>query len=324
MTTPAPPKTPSIAALRAFEAAARHRSFTRAADELHITQSAVSHQIKHLEEVWRLTLFRRQPRHLELTAAGEILLPVIRDFFHRLNGTLNLLHANHSRDALHMRLPPSIATKWLVPRLPRFRALHPDISLWLTTWHHQHHHPDALANGEIDMAFQVGTPKDPELNAWFLMHEYIYPVATPDLLSRLGMPESPRELIRFPLLLRVGDEVAAQWEDWFQAAGLSTEEFAPALLDGPRYTESVTLLQAALESQGIALVRSAAAWDDLQSGRLVRLFQVTCQFRHADYLICRRDRADHPPLRALRHWLVDEAARSQAAFERFECQSAGI
>src|SRR5690606_27562421 len=105
---------PSIAALRAFEAAARHHSFTRAANELNITQSAVSHQIKYLEDVWRLTLFRRLPRRLELTPAGETLLPIVRDFFHRLDGALDLLHSNHTRGTLRMRLPPSIAAKWLV------------------------------------------------------------------------------------------------------------------------------------------------------------------------------------------------------------------
>ena len=147
------PHLPPIAALRALAAAAKHLSFTKAAEELNITQSAVSHQIRHIEELWDLKLFERRPRQLELTPAGETLAGIVNDFIDKLSDALDALKAEEGHTALRVEMLPSLAVKWLVPRLQYFREEHPEVDVWLST---RHDGRPGLEKGDFDAVITLG------------------------------------------------------------------------------------------------------------------------------------------------------------------------
>jgi LysR family glycine cleavage system transcriptional activator len=311
---------PPITALRALDAAARHLSFTKAAAELHVTQSAVSHQIKYLEELWDQKLFVRLTRRLELTSAGQALAPVLRDFLTRLEDTLGMLKDPKGRTRLRVWVFPSVALKWLVPRLHGFRQLRPDIDIWIAT---RMSKEVGFRTGQLDAAFHLDEGSYPDFGSWQLMREYVYPVAHPRVLAQFGRPRTPADLCRFPLLLRTGDDGAAHWEFWFDRAGVPAHVYSPSLRAGTRFSDSATTLEAALEGQGVALARSATVWQELTSGRLIRLFHITCPFHRAIHFICPRDRAGWPAVNAFREWLVAEARKSQREFDAAEMRNHG-
>lgn len=299
---------PPIAAMRALEAAARHLSFTRAADELHITQSAVSHQIRHLEEFWGFPLFKRQNRGLTLTDQGEALAAVIRSFLEQMEQTLGRLAKAEVRGPLRVSLLQSFAVKWLVPRLPDFQAVHPEIDVWIST----NDDPIDFGEGEADLAIRLGGGNYPALFSELLLTETVFPVCSPRLVERLGMPESPGDLLRFPLMLRNNEERTATWQEWFLRAGVDK----PRLADGPRFPDTNMALQAALADQGVALVRSAHVGDDLESGRLIRLFDVDYPSTSAYYVVCPNGRENQPKIKAFREWLQAEAALAREIYTR--------
>lgn len=311
---------PPISALRALEAAARHLSFTKAADELNVTQSAVSHQIKHLEELWDLKLFQRLTRRLELTTSGKALAPVIQDFFHKLEGTLDELKSDDGHSILRIQMMPSVAAKWVVPRLQGFRDRHPDIDVWISTLDPTE---GRFEFRQLDAALHLGTGEYPNLTSWPAMREYVFPVARPRFLEERGIPQSPADLCQYPLLLRTGSIGAPQWEYWFDQVGVDRSIYEPALHEGTRFPDSNMALQAAFDGQGIALARSAPVWDDVQSGRLVRLFNVSCPFPLGIYFVCPTERAETPVVIAFREWLMEEAAISQAEFDAAETTPVG-
>lgn len=294
---------PPIAAMRALEAAARHLSFTRAADELHITQSAVSHQIRHLEEFWGFQLFKRQNRGLTLTDQGEALADVIRSFLEQMEQTLGRLTETEVRGPLKVSLLQSFAVKWLVPRLPGFQAAQPDIDVWIST----NDDPIDFAEGEADLAIRLGGGNYPALFSELLLTEKVFPVCSPRLLERLGRPEKPSDLLRYPLMLRNNEERTATWQEWFLRAGVDH----PQLADGPRFPDTNMALQAALADQGVALVRSAHVGDDLEAGRLVRLFDVDYPSASAYYIVCPSGRENQPKIKAFREWLQAQAAAAR-------------
>ena len=299
---------PPLAALRALEAAARHRSFTRAAAELNVTQSAVSHQIRHLEQLWQMELFHRAARPLAPTAAGEALAPVARDFFERLAGTLASLRDADRRGALRISTLESFALRWLVPRLSGFRAAQPAIDVWIST-------KDELvdfAAEEVDLAIRLGGGVYPGLDSRPLLREYVFPVCSRRLIERLGRPQAPAELARFPLLLRHYEEQSPRWIDWLAAAGVPDIP----LEHGPRFPNSNMALQAAIAGQGVALVRSAHVDGELAASGLVRLFDVFCPSPVAYHLVYPPGSEGRPKIAAFRDWIVAEARRSQERYDR--------
>ncbi len=308
---------PPIAQLRALDAAARHLSFTKAAEELNISQSAVSHQIKHLEQLWDLKLFVRLTRKLELTEEGRTLAPIAKSFFQNLTTALDDLKQSQGHSVLRVQMLPSVAVKWLVPRLQGFRDLHPDIDVWIST---REDEDIGFRSGHLDAAIHLGDASSDDLLSWKLMQEYEFPVARPRFLEENGVPRSPADLCRFPLLLRTGIIGAPQWSNWFEAAGVSEDIYGPAIRDGTRFPDSNMTLQAAFEGQGIALARSAPVWDDLESGRLVRLFDVHRIFSTPICLVCPKAKAEHPAFIAFREWLLAVSRISQAQFDAAEPQ----
>lgn len=291
------PGLPPLNALRAFEAAARHLSFTRAAAELYVTQAAVSHQIKALEEYLGLKLFRRRNRALTLTEDGQAYLPAVRRAFDTLRqATDRLLHTDAS-GALTVSVLPSFAARWLVPRLGRFLRIHPEIDVRLA--------PGIelvdFARGDADAAIRYGSGHYPGLRADRLLTEDIFPVCSPDLLQRGHALEKPGDLCHHTLLHADDD---ADWRTWLLAAGVDNVD--PTR--GPIYTDSGMVIQAAIAGQGVAVARSVLAADDLAAGRLVRPFELSLPSEYAYYFVCPEAEADRHKVAVFRDWLVAEAA----------------
>jgi len=305
---------PPIAALRALACAARHLSFTKAAEELNVTQSAVSHQIRHIEELWDIQLFERRPRQLLLTPAGERLAGIVNDFIDALGSALEDLKAEEGHTALRVEMLPSLAVKWLVPRLQGFRNKHPEVDVWLST--RQDIRPSL--GSTLDAVITLGDGQYPGLASWELMRDYVIPVARPRLLEEYGMPKTPADLCNMPLLLRHSGVLSPGWEYWFDHAGVPAEVYQPALREGTRFPDTNMAIQAAFEGQGVALARSAHIWEDLETGRLVRLFDIHCPSDVSVYFVCRADQVERPALIAFRDWLLSEARESQAAFDAAE------
>ena len=297
---------PPTAALRAFEAAARHLSYTRAADELHITQSAVSHQIRHIEELWDLKLFVRQGRSLILTEAGQALAPIVRDFINRLTSKLRELKLGTDRTSLRVSLLQSFAFKWLVPRLGQFP--HPNINVWISTTE------DLLDFNlsEVDVGIRLGRGGWAGLYEKLILREYVFPVCSPRFLERAQPPETPQDLLQYPLLYRHSTDICPRWRDWFKDACVEIK----SLPKGSEFPDTSMAVQAAIDDFGIALARSAHVQDDLASGRLVKLFDVLSLSSVAYYFVCVKGREGEANIKAFYDWICVEAGLSQKEFDR--------
>ncbi|MGE0718865.1 MAG: transcriptional regulator GcvA [Alphaproteobacteria bacterium] len=287
---------PPLNALRAFEAAARHLSFTRAADELAVTQAAISHQIKSLEDWLGVLLFRRLPRRLELTEGGRDLLASIREAFDRIEAAVGRARRNDQTGPLTVSVVPSFAAKWLVPRLGRFQAEHPDIDVRLAA----DIRPSRFDDG-VDLAIRAGRGHWPGLQVERLLSEELFPVCSPRLLAGAVALCRPEDLARHTLL---HDDFEHDWRMWLLAAGVSGVDWRR----GPRFSDSSMVIQAAVEGQGVALARSALAAEDLKAGRLVRPFTIDMASDLAYYVVAPPGHADRPKVRAFRDWLKREAA----------------
>ncbi len=287
---------PTLNALRAFEAAGRHLSFTRAAEELHVTQAAISHQIKSLEEQLGIRMFRRGPRGLLLTDAGQSYLPEVREAFQRLNAATDRLLEDDARGAITVSVLPSFAARWLVPRLTRFREAHPDIEVRVSA-------DDRLADfdrDDVDVAIRYGRGDYPGLQADRFLTEELFPVCSPELLTRTAL-ERPEDLCSHTLL---HDDMRMDWSMWLLAAGV--EGVDPRR--GPSFNDSSMVLQAAVDGQGVALGRSALALDDLAAGRLVRPFEFSLPAEYAYYILCPERTANRPNIKTFREWLLAQSA----------------
>ena len=291
---------PPLNAIRAFEAAARHLSFTRAADELAVTQAAISHQVKALEEWLGVKLFRRLNRALLLTDAGQAYLPPPREAFDQLAGATGRLRADDSRGVLTITTLPSIAARWLVPRLGRFREAHPDIDLRIDASQHL----TDFAREDVDVALRYGGGAWDGMRAERLMTEDFVPVCSPRLLEGAHPLRSPEDLRHHTLL---HDDNRNDWTMWFLAAGIEDGDSTR----GPAFSDSSLVLQAAAEGQGVALGRSALAATDLAAGRLVKPFDISLPASWAYYVVYPEATAERPKIMAFRDWLMAEAGRDE-------------
>src|SRR5437763_3157389 len=296
---------PPLNALRSFDAASRHQSFTRAAEELCVTQGAVSHQVKALEVELGLQLFKRERNGLIITDAGRDYLAVVRDVFERLEvGTDRLLQRQRS-GTITLSTSPDFAAKWLVSRLGRFAQAHPEIELKVSA---TMHHVD-FAREDVDLAIRHGAGDWAGLDAVNLCSEELFPVCSPALLhSRRGI-HSPEDVLQFPLL-HLNDR--RDWSRWLEAAGASGE----GLLHGPILNHASMLIDAAIDGQGIALARTALAAADLINGRLVRPFEITLPLKNTYWIVCPMATSALPKIIAFRDWLLAEAAADAQQLDR--------
>lgn len=291
-----PRRLPSLNALKAFEAAARHGSFTRAAEELCVTQGAVSHQVKALEGELGLMLFRRERQRLAITEAGRTYLETVRDAFDRLAAGTERLLQRQGAGSLTVSTSPNFAAKWLVHRLARFADAHPGIELRIGA---TVQHVD-FARDDVDLAIRHGDGVWPGLHVTRLCVERLFPVCSPALLrGRRGL-RSPADLARHTLL-HLNDR--QDWAKWIEAAGVTGVDRTR----GPVFDQANLAIDAAIGGQGVALARTALVAWDLLSGRLMRPFGPALAVSYAYWIVCPKATATQPKIAAFRDWLLAEA-----------------
>ncbi len=294
-----PRRLPPLNALRAFEAAARHLSFSRAAQELHVTHSAVSHQVKALEEFLGVKLFRRLTRAVRLTDAGQTYLPVLRDALDRIADVTERLRADVAAGPLTVSVTPAFAIRWLVPRLGRFYQAHPDIDVRVS--------PSValvdFARDDVDVAVRYGPGNWPGVRAEHLLKLDRFPVCSSKFVDGPHGLRTPRDLGRHTLL---HDELRDDWRGWLLAAGVEGID----LTRGPTFSETSLLLQAAVAGLGIAIADSALVADDLASGRLVKPFDIALPAEFGYFVVCPEAAFERPKIAAFREWLIAEAERA--------------
>lgn len=288
---------PSLNALKAFEAAARHKNFTVAANELCVTQGAVSHQVKALEAELGLKLFIREHQQLVLTEAGRFYLETARDALDRLAAGTERLLQRHTSGALTVSTSPNFAAKWLVHRLGRFAETHAGIELRVSA---ALQHVD-FVHDDVDLAIRHGDGHWPGLDVMPLCVEHLFPVCSPSLLRGRNALRRPENL-RHHSLLHIDDTSA--WTRWLEAAGLENTRLA----NGPVFNQASMAIDAAVDAQGVALGRTALVARDLVAGRLVCPFGPALSVPYAYWLVCPKANADLPKIAIFRKWLMAEAA----------------
>ena len=289
---------PSLNALRAFEAAARHESFTRAAEELCVTQGAVSHQVKALEAELGLKLFNRERQRLAITEAGREYLNVVRDAFDRIALGTAWLTQQQKSGVLTVSTSPDFAAKWLVHRLGRFSEMNPEIDLRVSA---AMHHVD-FAREDVDMAVRHGTGNASwsGLDGVRLTTETLFPVMSPRLLSQGKKRLTPAAVLKMPLLHLDDRNV---WERWLGEAKVTLSK----PLQGLVMNRASMVIDAAVNGQGVALSRSTLAAWDLINQRLVAPFDVFLPLSTAYWIVVPRATAQLPKIVTFRNWLLAEA-----------------
>ncbi|MGX9431529.1 MULTISPECIES: transcriptional regulator GcvA [Bradyrhizobium] len=289
---------PPLNALKAFEAAARHESFTRAAEELCVTQGAVSHQVKALEAELAIKLFNRERQRLIITEAGKDYLTIVRDALDRIAvGTERLLQRQNA-GVLTVSTSPDFAAKWLVHRLGHFAEAHPGIDLRVSA---TLHHVD-FAREEVDLAVRHGEGNWPGLDTIKLSAEQLFAVCSPKLLSGRRRLSKPADILKYPLIHM---DTRADWSRWLQAAGVNDTH----IIHGPVLNRASMVIDAAINGQGIALARTTLAAWDLINGRLVRPFPEALRLSKTYWIICPKATAAQPKIVTFRDWLLAEASR---------------
>jgi LysR family glycine cleavage system transcriptional activator len=294
---------PSLNGLRAFEAAARHLSFTKAAAELNVTQTAVSHQIRRLEAQLGLRLFTRRNRNLALTGAALDYLPAVRAAFEDLRGATERILRPQHEGVLTVSVLPTLAAKWLVQRLAAFQEAHPGIEVRIATATRA----VDFRREEVDVAIRYGNGRWPGLRAVWLMAEEIFPVCSPALQRGERPLREPADLAG-QTLLHV-NLYADEWLEWLTAAGVPPS-LAPSLAQrGLTFDLNLMALQAALDGLGVALGRTAFVEADIAAGRLVAPFDIRVPAKSAFYVVAPEATADSPKIALFRDWLVAAASR---------------
>ncbi|HEX4740964.1 MAG TPA: transcriptional regulator GcvA [Caulobacteraceae bacterium] len=308
---------PPLNALRAFESAARHLNFSRAAEELAVTPGAVSQQIQNLEDYVGAALFKRTPRGLLLTDSAQTALPALREAFDRLAEAASLLTAAVDGRRLTLTAPPSFAAKWLVPRLGRFEAAHPQVDVWLSA------DMDLVdfAASDVDLAIRYGPGPYPGLEAIRLLNETVIPVMSPDLAAANPV-RAPADLARHVLLhdgSSNADESCPDWQMWLAARGVRGVDATR----GPRFNQSSLVIEAAMSGRGVALAKRTLAQDDLDAGRLVAPMPISTLIDFAYFLVHPKAKGRLPQVKSFVGWIRGEAETHERALATID-NGAGI
>jgi LysR family glycine cleavage system transcriptional activator len=291
------PRLPPLNNLKAFDAAARHESFTRAAEELCVTQGAVSQQVKALEAALGLKLFNRERQRLIITEAGRYYLTIVRDALDRIAlGTERLLQ-RQSAGVLTVSTSPDFAAKWLVHRLGNFAEAHSDIDLRVSA---TLHHVD-FAREEVDLAVRHGDGDWPGLDTVQLSAEQLFAVCSPKLLVGRRKLGKPADILKFPLIHL---DSRADWTKWLRMVGVKDAE----VTHGPVLNRASMVIDAAINGQGIALARTTLAAWDLINGRLVRPFPDSLPLSKTYWIICPKATSNVPKIATFRKWVLAEAS----------------
>jgi LysR family glycine cleavage system transcriptional activator len=296
MEMPKPATLPPLAAIRAFEAAARHESFTKAAVELGMTQAAVSYQVKLLEDRLGEPLFRRLSRKVELSEAGKRLAPAVTDAFQRLNAAFNAMRENEG--VLAITAVHTFATNWLVPRLGRFQQAHPEIAVRIEI---STRNVD-FTREDFDIGIRGGNGTWPGVKAHKLVDMEFTPLCSPDFLARHPL-RRPEDLLHVPQV----DAHDEWWALWFAAAGIER----PARRERSNVSLDVQTLigTAAIAGQGVAMLTTMFFRDDIAAGRLVRPFEISATDGGAYWVAYAEQRHATHKIRVFRNWILAELAR---------------
>lgn len=304
-----PERLPPLTALRAFDAAARHMSFAKAAEELNVTPAALSFQIKSLEEHLGAQLFRRLNRAVELTEAGRTLAPGAAEGFEVLGDAWRATRRLQDNSTLTVTAGPGFTAKWLAPRLYEFARAHPEIDLRFSATLRQMD----FQRDEVDVAIRFGVGPDEGLWSLPLRKEWMTPVMTPELAEKYKTPES---LTEAPLLF---DESLnflqppCDWPAWFAAVGI---DFAPT--HGAHFSQADHAVDAALTGAGVVLGRRAMVVTDLHAGRLVAPFATAIETEGRFRFVCAKGTEDRPQIKAFRDWFMGEIDKTSYVSERFD------
>lgn len=291
---------PPLNALRAFEASARQLSFTRAAEELFVTQAAISHQIKSLEEFLGIKLFMRKNRALLLSEEGQAYYLDIKDVFTSINDATERLLARGAKGAITVSLQPSFAIQWLVPRLNAFNVLHPDIDVRIKAVDQ----PESSLTEDVDVAIYYGRGHWADIHAEQLNKEYLVPVCSPLLLQGKKPLDKLEDLVNHTLL---HDTSRRDWKRWFKQVNVK----ATNVNHGPIFSHSSMVVQAALHGQGVALAHRFLSRPDIEAGRLICPFDEVLESKNAYYVVCRERQVDLGKIAAFREWVLDTVAQEQ-------------
>lgn len=292
---------PSMKLLCAFEAAARLNSFTAAAAELRLTQSAVSRQIRELEDLLGSELFLREKQTVRLTLAGEAYAREVREALRRISAATLGFRANPQGGTLNLAILPTFGTRWLAPRLPRFVAAHPGITINLVTFLA----PFDFKREGMDAAIHYGTADWPGAQTDFLLPETVVPACSRALAAQCAF-RRPADLLKAPLLNLVSRPDA--WERWFRAQGVENAEVHGMLVD-----QFALATQAAIAGLGVALLPRFLFESEFERGDLVEALPAPVKSAEAYYLACPQDRSEYPPFVAFRAWLMQECAAATGA-----------
>jgi LysR family transcriptional regulator, glycine cleavage system transcriptional activator len=304
---------PGLSAFSTFEAAARHQSFTRAAEELGVTPAAVSYLVRDLEAQLKVKLFHRMKRAVRLTEAGEILNGTVASALEAIRRAVERIQNTGGPPRLNVTTTPSFAMKWLVPRLNGFLEQFPgvDVRMDMST------RVIDLPRDDIDLAIRFGTGQYPGLQVEKLISDTIYPICSPKLLKGPRPLRQPRDLRHFTLIhidWQALGEIWPNWEMWLTAAGVTDIDATR----GIHFDQGVMAIQAAIDGHGVALGDSSLTAMDLAQGRLVRPFDLALKTpaRFAYWIVVPPHAAERPLVVAFRDWLRMEAATMQQAVPR--------
>lgn len=287
---------PPFSAIRAFEAAARHLSFKRAAEELHVTQSAISHQVKALEQYLGVALFRRKPQGVDLTDDGKSYLPLVGGALDRLASASQQLKADRHAGRLTIGTSSAFASRWLLPRLGKFLEAYPNIDLKLATVVP----PVDFARDDVDAGLRFGQGDWPDVEAHRFASSVLFPVCSPRLTVGKKALRSPGDLRHHTL---IHFDYCEEWSRWLDIAGVSGVDSSR----GPHYDDCNVFFQALVDGQGVGLSLSALAAPDLEAGRLVVPFDVKVMPTAWYYFVYPKASAERPKVIAFRDWLLDES-----------------
>jgi LysR family glycine cleavage system transcriptional activator len=292
---------PPLNALRAFEATARHASFSKAAAELNVTPAALSHQIRGLEDLLGLKLFHRRARAIELTEAARLMYPGIRTGFESLRTAVELLDRSRQDRVLVVSASPGLTAKWLVPRIYRFMAQHPDIDTRISA---SSTYSNFTTDG-VDIGIRLSSGAHPELYVEKLADEWMLPLCSPRLLEGEHPLRSPQDLPRFPLIQIDLPGVVPSWDDWLRAVGVDGIDTSRGL----RLNVADHALDAASEGTGVVLGYKLVASHDIALGRLVVPFGPELPLPGRSYhFVCAQGQQRRPQVKAFRDWLFAEIA----------------
>lgn len=313
------PRLPPLNALRAFEAAARHLSFTLAAQELHVTPGAVSHQVKLLEDHLGVALFRRLTRALELTTEAQAMLPKVREGLEALHAAVERVRSREEVLSLTVIAPPNFAARWLVPRLARFTNAHPNIELHIASRQAMVDgrengntiipEPDARADSPVAMV-RFGTGHYPGSHVDEVFSAVYVPVCSPRLLKGEHPLRKPSDL-RFHTLLHddtvIEEGARPSWNDWLQSVGVTDIDATR----GPHFSDAAIAMDAAIEGLGVTLAIKSLLASDIEAKRLVVPFDISAATGYAYYLVTPEAAAENPAMATFREWLLAESAEER-------------